>query len=236
MVIKKLAFYSCLVILLFSSCLNRPVPRRIFDLSDHPRAVEIPGTLIVMDHQNQGTRNEMPEWVTAFLEGGLREVETLEEYEGTRVFVSRNEGISFPALAQWREGFSAELDFPLLASRRIEERFLLAAEDPETYGSFFPALIRAASDFPWEGPQRAGDFWIRWHFIPDPPDPEDLDDPYDTPMERISWEFLILVTIEEQLFASQFQEILRSLNPIPPPSRDQVSDTNRVIDSFFEGF
>jgi len=179
----------------------------------------------------------MPEWVKYWLEGGVRAVETLDTHEGRRVFISRNEGGNFNALTQWAKWFSPELDFPRMAASRIESRFLFGVSHPDSvYGDFFVTLIRAASDAPWIGAVKEDFFWIRREFYP----VEDEDVFFETgdytPPLAEDWEFLILVTIDEDLFASQLDAVFRTVRPSPPPTRDQVSAANRVIERFFDGF
>jgi hypothetical protein len=50
------------------------------------------------------------------------------------------------------------------------------------------------------------------------------------------FEFLILVTIEKERFASQFNTIFEKTTADPPTSRDQIAAVNRVKGRFFEGF
>jgi hypothetical protein len=178
-----------------------------------------------MDYKGMANGEIMPEWVSLYLEGGVRAVETLEIYQDYHVFVSRLEGNNFNAMNHWIEGFSPELDFPRLASARIESRFLLTAPLPDSaYGAFFVALIRAASDALWDGALKEDDFWILKK-----PGPEESE-------EKEIYEFLILVTIRKTVFVSQFDAVFRSVRPSPPPTRDQLAAINRVKERFYAEF
>ena len=213
-------------------------------------AAETPLPYIIVNHKNKAAGESIPKWVNCLLEEGIGEVENLAAYEGRYVFVSRNEGNNFNALTQWKEGFSPELDFPRLAAARIEARFLSGVSHPDhEYGAFFEALIRAASDAPWKGAVREDDFWLRRRYFsedennPDMPGntagqtPENAElQTANYPPARESWDFLILVTIEKSLFASQLDAVFRNTKPNPPPKRDQVNAANRVKDRFFDGF
>ena len=216
---------------LFASCTGTPV-RQIVKPPETPRSAPSPAekpvvpSYTIMDYKYKTDGRNMPEWVSFYFEGGLRKVESLGAYEGCYVFISRSEGNSFNALNHWKDGFSPELDFPRLAAARIETRFSAAVPYPdEEYGSFFEALIRTASDAPWTGAVREDDFWVRLKISSGDDEPE---------IE--TWGFLILVTIEKTLFASQLNALFQNIKPNPQPSRNQITAANRVKDRFFEGF
>ena len=170
----------------------------------------------------------MPEWVNFWLNSSIQDMEALDSFSGQYVFISRNEGLRLNPLHLWMEGFSPELDFPRLAAARIERRFASAVTHPDNeFGSFYEAIIREASDTPWYGAVSAGDFWIRRLY---PPDEEE------NVQEMETWEFLILLTIEKDLFVSQLDEIFERINPFPAPTRNQIEAINRVKGDFFSGF
>jgi hypothetical protein len=170
----------------------------------------------------------IPPWVAAWLEGGGAAVETLEEYQDYYVFIAVNSGVNFNALEQWQEGFSPELDFARLAAARIENRFLGAVQThPDNdYGSFFETIIRAASDTEWKGMVREADFWIKREF----PDADGVE------TDRESWDFLILITVEKDTFAAQFNTLMGNTKPEFPINRDQTAAVNQVWEKFFNGF
>jgi len=224
-------------LLLLSACVSE-ADRRIQDPYETHEVLETPRPFTIIDFKNKAEGQSMPKWVYYWLEGGVRAVETLDTHEGRRVFISRNEGASFTALSQWAAWFSPELDFPRLAASRIEARFLSGVSRPDNvYGAFFVTLIRAASDAPWIGAVKEDYFWIRRKFYPVEEEDYDFPELSDaTPPLAEDWEFLVLVTIDEALFASQLDAVFRTVRPSPPPTRDQVSAANRVKESFFDGF
>jgi len=221
-------------LLLLSACVS-DADRRIHHPHEIPEVLETLRPFAIIDFKNKAEGQNMPEWVSYWLEGGVHAIETLDAYEGRLVFISRNEGSNFNALAQWANWFSPELDFPRLAASRIEARFLSGVSHPDhIYGDFFVTLIRAASDAPWTGAVKEDYFWIRREFYPVEDDfPEAVDA---APLLQEDWKFLVLVTIDEAYFSSQLNTIFRTIRPNPQPTRDQLSAANRVIERFFEGF
>ncbi|MCL2319564.1 MAG: hypothetical protein FWC45_05725 [Treponema sp.] len=222
--------FSLVAMVLFASCAGGP-GKQILTPQDTAGAAEVPKPYVVTDYKNRAKGEAIPGWVSRWLEGGDDAVEAMEAYQGRFVFIARNEGSNFNALTQWKEGFSADLDFPRLAAARIEARFSAGVHFPDSeYGSFFEALIRAASDAPWTGAAAEDDFWIRRKFFFTSAAGEN------TSAQQESWEFLVLVTIDKNLFSSQLNGIFQNLNPTPRPSRDQIAAATRVKDKFYDGF
>jgi len=248
---NKIPILVIFTVALLASCAGRPA-KRVLTFSEMPDAARTPGLSVITDYRDKANGGTIPEWVELWLDSGVHEVEALEAYQNRYVFVAKNEGNNFNALSQWLKGFSADLDFPRLAAARIEARFGAGVPFPDDeYGTFYETIIRGASDTLWNGAVREDDFWIRQKRLvirdeegaPSELNPEEgqgdasagnlsADSPYD----EETWEFLILVTIEKNLFASQLNGLFKSVNPSPPPSKDQISAVNRVKDHFFEGF
>jgi len=249
---NKFFLISFLGTALFVSCTTGQ-GKNTYVLEENPGVPETPAAYTIEDYKGKANGGGIPDWVKIFLADGARGVETLDAYKDRYVFMSRNEGSNFRALNQWLEGFSAELDFPRLASARIEARFRYGVPFPDTeYGSFYEALVRATSDASWTGALRQDDFWLqrKYDFPKDEQGNETPDSGYtqDTslqapegnspgnPLPKETWEFLILVTIDRTFFASQLNGLFQNLKPDPPPSKDQISAANRIKERFFEGF
>ena len=232
---NKTPLFAIPTLLLFIASCATESDRRTQPAEDLPGIMEVRRPFAITDFKNKAEGQAMPDWVDRWLEGGISAVEALDLHEGRRVFVSRNEGSNFNALRQWAEWFLPELDFPRLAAARIEARFLSGVSRPDTeYGAFFVALIRAASDASWAGAVKEEYFWIRRNFYPvENAFPETGEAPR---LVEEDWEFLILVTIDEALFASQLDTVFRSVRPSPQPTRDQLAAASRVKDHFFDGF
>jgi len=222
---KKLFLTAVFVTLLFGSCRSE-AERPVVEPPRAPEPARNPAPHTITDYRNKAQGGAIPEWVSLWLDSGAFMVENLDAYRDRYVFVARNEANNFNALNLWKDGFSAELDFPRLAAARIEKRLASVVTDPdESYGAFYETLIRAASDFSWMGAIREDDFWTLRQFPTG-----------DGGIPEENWEFQILVTIERSFFASQLDRIFQTINPNPPPSRDQRTTINRVKERFLDGF
>ena len=216
-----------LAAIIFGSCTGTP-GTQVFRPTETREVIVIDEPFEITDFMNQADGGSIPLWVSAFLDGGIRETENLEQYRESYIFISRNEGTNFNALRLWADGFSTELDFPRLAAARIESRFITGVPFPDNeYGAFYEVLVRAASDAQWAGAQREDNFWIRKRYLPTEDNPE---------QERETWEFFILITMDKELFAHRTEEIFRNINPSPQPTRAQNTAINRIKERFFDDF
>jgi len=222
---NRFLFSLILGAVFLSSCTTNS-GKRAYKLPELPEETKAPIIFTIIDYKNKSIGEAVPEWVNRYLDSGLREVEALRTYQGSYVFVHRNEGNNFNALQLWKDNFSVELDFPRLAAARIEARFSASIPYPdEEYGAFYEALIRAASDASWTGAKTEDDFWIRKRYPAN-----------ETEGEQENWEFLILITMEKSRFSSQLGKIFENIHPVPPPAKNQISAINQVKERFYEKF
>jgi hypothetical protein len=180
------------------------------------------------DYKTRTEGGAVPKWVAYYLEKNIAALEALEEYQDRYVFIARSRGTNFRALEQWAKGFSVELDFARLAAMRIEKRFTQAASGfPDSvFGRYFEALIRAASDASWEGAVKEDDFWLKGFY-------QEADG---NAAGGESYDFVLLVTVDKALLASQIQPLLLGVASQVSMSRDQLAAVGRVRERFFEGF
>lgn len=235
---KELLFFVLLAAM-FASCAGEP-DSLVLSPSGTGETAEAADPYIVTDYKNKAAGESMPEWANGYYNGGVKEIEAMDAYEGRYIFVYRNEGTVFNALTQWTIGFDTELDFPRMAAARIETRLSSGIPFPDNeYGAFYETLIRAAADASWAGAVREDDFWIRREFTAREGEDELLTgqaaDGGNLPA-RENWEFLILVSVEKNIFASRLQEIFGTIKPNPPLSRNQAEAVSEVKELFFEGF
>ena len=228
---KRTLLSLILVPVLLASCSSAPEKRPVNPL-ETAWTPQSPELYFTTDYKGRASGVSIPDWVNSLREAGISGIESMNKYNDKFVFLSRNEGSNFNALAQWANGFSAKLDFPRLAAARIEARFLNNIIFPEDeYGTFYEALVRAASDMSWSGAAIEDSFWSRRVFVP-----EENENSETTVQAEEKWEFLILVSMEKTLFASQLDTLFRSIKPVPQPKRDQTAAANRVKERFYEGF
>jgi hypothetical protein len=196
--------------------------------ADMPEAAGNEPVYHLTDYKTRVEGGTLPKWVEYYLEKNIAAIEALEEYQDRYVFIARSKGTNFRALEQWIRGFSVELDFARLAAVRIEKRFTLAALGfPDTvFGRYFETLIRAASDASWEGAVMEDDFWVKGYY-------ERVSENADSDE---SYDFLILITVDKILLASQIQPLLFDVKPQTSMSRDEFAAVDRVREHFFEDF
>jgi hypothetical protein len=195
----------------------------------------------IIDHQAKADGAEIPEWVNRYLTGGGREVENLPEFGDKYVFVGMSEGTNFKALSQWAAAFTPAQDFARLAASRIETRLTGAAQNAtpdETYGAFFEALIKKASDAQYQGVVKEAGFWVQLLLPADEADEENEEgaEQERTEVNREVYVFLILISIDKNQLESQINAIFNAARTNITPRRDQTTAINRIGENFFAGF
>lgn len=231
---KRTIIFSAIALLLINSCASN-ADFEFYATQEPLPPLEISRPFEVIDFMHRDEGREMPEWVISWFEGGEAAIEKTDSLTGNHVFVSRLHGTNFNALNQWVQWFDAELDFPRLAAARIEARFLSGVSHPDVvFGDFFIALIRGASNAHWFGAVVQDYFWIHRQFSP--PEDEFFIGAENFGFVEEDWEFLILVTIDREIFADQLYEVFRNVRPNPQPNRQQIAAVNNVVERFFDGF
>jgi hypothetical protein len=181
----------------------------------------------IMDYQNKTEGETIPEWVDRYLAEGVRGVEKIAEFRNKYIFVGIGEGSNFRALSQWEAAFTPAQDFARLAASRIEARLITAAQPAipdDTYGPFFEALIKKASDAQYQGAVKETGFWLRQI------------SPESTEVNREVYDFLVLISIDKNQLESQINTIFNAARTDIDPRRDQAAAINRIRENFFEGF
>jgi hypothetical protein len=223
------AFGTVLIALaLLSACVSGPaaIPLPVTGPGWNPPQEE---TYSIKNYRGSESGEEIPGWVNHYLEGKIAELEALDEFAETYVFVAENSGTNFNALAQWSLRFSPDQDIAQLIARRVQARFPgsdTGSPDYE-YGRYFENLVRTAADALYEGAERRGDFWFQKEYpAGDGENPEE---------EEISV-FLILVTIDKTALRNQLEPVLAQAVEGIEATRDQMSAINRLRVSFFDRF
>ncbi|MDR2479743.1 MAG: hypothetical protein LBD48_10595 [Treponema sp.] len=203
---------------------------------DHPPGVNIDVYEIVENQSGPGSGG-LPEWVIAFLGGGIRETEALYQYQDKYFFVSENRGTNASALRQWADNFSAAQDFPRLAAMRVEKRLTAAAVlyPDDEYGEYFEVLIKKVFDAEYPGVVREDSFWIKRQIEVLPPGTVTEAAP-DPALPEESYDFFILVSIDKNIFQAKIRELMSGIKTTVPPSRSQAASISRIQQTFFEDF
>jgi hypothetical protein len=182
----------------------------------------------VADHKTRALGEDVPEWVSRYISGGLSEVEAMAPYKAKYVFIGEESGNNLNALRQWAAGFSVDQDFSYLVSSRIQARFAGADEGSpeEAYGRYFEDVVKSTSDASYTGARRESDFWLlRRYFGED-----------GKTVDREVYECYVLVSIDKSLLEKQIQGILEGMHTESRLSKNQVSAVEQVRDDFFGGF
>ncbi|MDR3123455.1 MAG: hypothetical protein LBU16_06720 [Treponema sp.] len=172
--------------------------------------------------------NDMPEWVTRYIDAGLAGIEALPEYANRHVFVSVQEGASLEPLRLWEAGFSVERDFPRLVSARIQKRFIAggSGNPGEAYGRYFEAVIKNVSDAAFEGASRESSFWIKKRIF---------EDDGVSPAGEV-YEYLIIASIDRETLRRQINMLLITTRPDKPPTKEQSAAAMRLRLNFYGDF
>jgi len=197
-----------------------PVPNTGTLAIDEPSVI---GELNIIETKNGYGRN-LPLWLRAFLSGGFRVVENLQDYNDKYVFITLNRGDNFAALSKWAEYFGINQDFAVLASTRIERRFYLTSSiyPDDEYGRFFETVIKNANSVEYPGAVKEDTFWIRLR-----PENEDTTE---------SYVFFIFTTIDKINMQTFIRNMMEQISSDVTANANQTIAINRLRQTFFEGF
>ena len=197
----------------------------------------------IIESQSGSGEDELPAWVRSYLNGGVRRIETLDAYH-KYVFIGKNRGDNFNALQQWANGFTVAQDLPRLIVQRVERRLLSAAVlyPDDEYGEYFAYMIKRVSDEEYPGAVKESVFWTKQKRIPTEAETEENADPETENVvaehaeltER--YEFLIMFSIDQEVFQTQINNIMADIKTTTAPTRDQTTAINKIRQTFFEGF
>jgi len=193
----------------------------------------------IIESQSGPGEDGLPAWVRSYFDGGVRRIETLDVYH-KYVFIGKNRGNNFHALQQWANGFTVAQDLPRLIVQRVERRLVAAAAlyPDDEYGEYFAHMIKRVSDEEYPGAVKEDIFWTKQRNIPtEAENEEDADS--ETPPENVvveRYEFLILFSIDRDMFQTQINNIMADIKTTTAPTRDQATAINKIRQTFFEGF
>jgi len=229
------AFLLCVII--FASCAGQnnasllPLPdESYFETEKNVKTID---TSNIIETKDGMAVQSMPDWLLAFLEGGIERVERMDSYSDKYVFIGRNDGENFTALNKWADNYSAMRDFPMLAAARIEKRMILTSSlyPDDEYGIFFERMVLNAYSGEYQGAVKEDIFWIKIKV-----DSETIESENSAPSE--TYNFFILITIDRTMMrviiTNMMTRILAAISPAPSGAR--AAAIERLRQTFFEGF
>ena len=225
---KKLsaAFLSFFLIAMFG-CVGLskknalPVPPPSTDKAAFFDAIEIGN--ILESKGGYGNKN-LPDWLAAYIYGGIEEIERMDFYRGRYCFIGRNDGNNFGALCKWIDNYSPVQDFTRLAAARIENRLITAASlyPDDEYGSFYEKLVKKAFDTEYPDALIEDTYWIRKI--------------KDGESGGETFEFFVFITIDKAAMQDIIIRMIAETLSSAAPTRAQMTAINRLRQNFFEGF
>jgi hypothetical protein len=224
---RHLRLAPVFIIVLFAAC----ILQKGKILQPEPEDPGLRESWEIIETQN-GPGQEVPMWVSHYLEGGARKIETLDPYNGKYAFIGENRG-DFNALRQWAKGFAPAQDVPGLVARRVENRFTSVASlyPDDEYGEYFTRMMKKATDGEYPSAVKEQTFWMKRKMIHD-----NVGDTEEPPIEIERYEYLILVTIEKEILQRQIRGMLAEVKSSVSVTREQAAAFNKIQNSFFEDF
>jgi hypothetical protein len=193
----------------------------------------------IIESQSGPGDDGLPAWVRSYFDGGVRRIETLDVYH-KYVFIGKNRGHNFHALQQWANGFSVAQDLPRLIVQRVERRLVAAAAlyPDDEYGEYFAHMIKRVSDEEYPEAVKEDIFWTKQRKIPTEAETEENADPEpeNAADHADRYEFLIMVSIDRDVFQKQINNIMADIKTTIAPTKDQTAAINKIRQTFFEGF
>jgi len=221
-----------LYIFILFSCVTEdiilPFPPPDINLFGNEKAVEIEN---ITGSRDMGEEPHLPDWLSAFLAGGIEEAEKLEAYEGRYLFIASNQGMNFAALSRWADNFSVEYDFPMLVAARIEKRMNVSNSiyPDEEFGVFYETFVKSAYTGEYNRTIKEDIYWIKVRESGASNNVEGEDAPE-------VFIFYVLITVD----AKEMQDIVNNLFSqaliSSAPTGARALAINRLRQNFFEGF
>jgi len=230
---KKIIFsVVCLSILLtLFSCISRkapnyfPVPNSKTNINE-----DISNNAVNIIDTKNGSARLMPIWLRTFLDGGIEDVEKMDEFRNKYVFIGVNEGDNITLLNIWVEYYTIMQDFPLLVADRIDKRMYLTASlyPGDEYGLYYETMMNNAYNTTYDSAVKEDTYWIKTKSqntegVVSPPPSE-------------TYKFFILITIEKNTMQTIIRNMMAKTSGEVKLTKIQKNEVNRLRNTFFEGF
>jgi len=201
-----------------------PVPDKDLYNSENPVNIE---NIIESSDKNL----DLPDWLAAFLGGGVEGVRRIEANTGRYFFIASNQGVNFTALNKWADNFSVERDFPLFAAARIERRLNASntVYPDEEFGIFYETLVKNAYSGEYNGAVKEDTYWIKTKVTGEGAGEENMIRPE-------VYVFYVLITIDSAAMQNAFYNLFSRSFASAAPEGLQAAAINRLRQNFFTGF
>jgi len=170
----------------------------------------------------------LPDWLLAFLGGGIEEAERIEAYAGKYLFIAGNQGINFAALEKWADNYSVEYDFPTLAAVRIDRRMNASNTmyPDEEYGIFYETFVKSAYGGEYYGAVKEDTYWIKTKIT---------GNGEGAALSEV-FNFYVLISIDKAAMQAAVYSLFSQVFDMAAPAGAQAAAINRLRQNFFEGF
>jgi len=225
---RQSAIFLLYIFILFSCAAQKnlvffPVPDKSQNESDN--SIEIAN---ITDSRDMEGKPYLPDWLSAFLGGGIEEAERIAAYAGRYLFIAGNQGVNFAALNKWADNYSVELDFPVLAAERIDRRMNVSNTiyPDEEYGIFYETLVKNAYSGEYHGTVKEDTYWIKTK-VTGGGEFASLSEVYN---------FYVLISIDTAAMQAAVYNLFTQAFDTAAPAGAQAAAINRLRQNFFEEF
>jgi len=182
----------------------------------------------ITENKNGPSVENMPVWLSAYINGGIEGVERIYSGRGKYVFIGYNEGVNLTALNMWADNFSVVRDFTNLAAQRIERRMLSVSKlyPDDEYGLFFETTVKNAYRKVYSGAVKEDVCWIK---VKD-------NNENGEPVSEEIYKYFILVTMDRMTMQVIIDDMIEEANSVVTPTAAQKNAINHLRQTFFEEF
>jgi hypothetical protein len=160
---------------------------------------------------------DFPDWLTAYVNGGIAEVEKMDFFYGKYCYLGVNESGNFDSLIKWADNYSITRDFSRLAAARIEKRLVNAASlyPDDEYGNFYEMIVKKAYDTEYQEAVMEDTYWIK---------------------SGDDYKFFVFISIDIVIMRAIIEKMIAETLASAAPTRVQNASISRLQHIFFEGF
>lgn len=216
-------FFSCAI----NNTITPPVPPKEYFIQEKKITIDIDN---ITETKHGASVENLPDWLSAFIKGGVEEVEKMSAYHGKYVFIGINEGTNFTALEMWADNFSTVRNFTLLAAERIQRRMVSSAllYPDDEYGEFFETMIKNAYSVVYPDVSKESTYWIKLKTN------NEIDSGESVLSYIYNYFILIIIdkTVMQTVISDMMENAYSSLNPLDS-HRNAI---DRLRKTFFEGY